>query len=83
MLGDIGGEARLEYAVVGDSVNVASRLERLTRQQSVRIIASNAVVAAARREGAPDLDALLDGFRRGPAQPLRGRSAPMAVWELS
>ncbi|MGF1626394.1 MAG: adenylate/guanylate cyclase domain-containing protein [Alphaproteobacteria bacterium] len=76
--GDIGGEQRLEFAVIGDTVNVAARLETLTRVRDADIAISQALAEAARAQGG---GALLAGFVPGKPVALRGRSATIVPWQ--
>ncbi len=77
VLGDIGGERRMEFAVIGDTVNIASRLQDMTRTLDIAILASGAVVEAVRRERG---EHLLREFRDLGEHPLRGLEGTIALW---
>lgn len=82
VLGDLGGERTMAFAVVGDTINTASRLQRLTRTLRVDLVAGEALVDAVRSEAARGVDTggLLDGLVSAGGQDLSGRASPVRVW---
>ncbi len=78
-LGVVGGDRQLQFTATGDTVNVASRLEGLTRTLDATIVASEALVEAVRADGG---SARLTGFEPKPAQYVKGRAQPVNVWTL-
>lgn len=81
MLGDVGSERLMTFTVVGDTVNVASRLQSLSKELGTRLVASEALVKAVEQEMRIER-ALVEKLKFvGPTQ-LRGREHETVIYAL-
>jgi len=78
VLGDIGAN-RLEFAVIGNTVKVASRLESMTRQLDGRIVASDDLMTRALAQSGGD-DNIFRAMVQVTGQQIRGVEGEMTVW---
>lgn len=71
VIGNFGGEGRIQYTALGDSMNTASRLESANKQTKTGVLASR---EATERSG-------LDWWRPLGSVQLRGRAMPVDIFE--
>ena len=78
VLGDIGAN-RLEFAVIGTTVNVASRLEEMTRALQVQMVVSDPIRRQLMAETTPS-NPIVAGLAQQDRQSIRGIDEAVTVW---
>ncbi len=82
VLGDIGNSSRMEFAVLGDTVNVAARLEKANREIGSRCIVSADLVDAAKFENPDESTPVIANLQNHDPLTLRGRSRTTQILVL-
>jgi adenylate cyclase len=75
VLGDVGSAHSMAFTVIGDTVNIASRLQSLTRSLATPLVVGDPLVSAIGAAAAPAVQLQDLG-----EQALRGRAGTVRIW---
>ena len=77
VVGNIGGARRMQYTALGDTVNLASRLQEMTKELQAALIVSQSV----KDQAEAGLQEFAEFIPRGTVQ-IRGREQPVPIYEI-
>lgn len=73
--GNVGGKERIEYTVIGDTVNLAARLQAMSRELGYDVLLNKDAYHYARRDMALDAHEI-------PGVKVRGKNEPVTIYGL-
>lgn len=80
MAGNVGSERRLEYAAIGDTTNIAARLEQMTKRERHQLLIADSTVDALRAAGNGADTSTAASLEYLGKRDVRGRSYAIGVW---
>jgi PAS domain S-box-containing protein len=84
VLGDVGTEEYVEFTVIGDTVNTASRLQQATRAFDCDLVVGQELINAIKAENQHEsTDRFVERLQHHGDFTIRGRSQPVEIWTLA